>query len=213
MKKLIRWICLAMTFTFVLFASTCFAALAPQPMPVGSSDGDWIYLGRFLSERDYPSLLEWETRMRPYTSNAEANGLYDVYYHHEHEGKGEGQGCYSYMMKGMSRPNKTEFSCILKMIPLDKKGVRINKSGNKFGTRLISIYGAPKGIFVTRILRVRTFDAVTHQMIENTTNYSLLNGNFDDSASSVYTLRMNCPFTKAMNMSTCPVRPYDMRYG
>ena len=213
MKTFIRQICLSVTFTFILFASTCFASLAPQPMAIGSSDGEWVYLGRFISERDYPTILEWETRMKPYTSNAEANGLYDVYYHHEHEGKGEGQGCYSYMLKGMSAPDKTEFSCILKIVPLDKKGVRINKSGNKFGTRLISMFGAPKGIFVTRILRVRTFDAVTHQMIENTTNYSQLNGNFDDSASSVYTLRENCPFSKAMNMSICPVRPYDMRYG
>ncbi len=213
MKNFIRKTCFTLTCSLVLFASTCFAALAPMPMAIGASDGEWVYLGRFISQKNYPSILEWETRMQPYTSNAETNGLYDVYYHHEHEGIGEGQGCYTYQLKGMKRPSNSEYSCILKIVPLDKKGTRINKSGEQYGTRLISLSGGSKGAFSTRVQRVRTFDAVTHQMIENSTNYSILNGKFVDYDSSVSTLRSNSPFFKARAISNCPIRPYDMRNG
>ena len=213
MKNLIRQICLTVAFALVLFASTCFAAIAPMPMAVGASEGEWTYLGRFVSQRDFPSILEWETRLKPYTSSAEVNGLYDVYFHHEHYGNGEGQGCYSYKLANMKSPSNSEYSCILKIVPLDKKGVRINKPGGKFGTRLLSMFGGAKGVFQVRIDRMRIFDAVSHQMIGNTTNYSVLNGNFRDYDSSVMMIRSNSPFFKARAMSNCPVRPYDMRHG
>ena len=215
MKNFIRKICFALTCSLVLFSSACFAALAPMPMAIGTSDGEWTYMGRFVSQRSFDSILEMETGLQPYTTNAEndpkTKGFYDVYFHHEHEGNGEGQGCYAYKLAGWSEPHKSMYCCIIKTVPLNSKGQPHKKSGLKYATYLFSMSGGARGAYRVSMQRMRVYDAVTHELLFNNTDYKFLNGNFVDWQHEE--LRKNSPYFKAYNMSNCPIRPYDGRHG
>lgn len=179
--------------------------LVPMPMAIGASDGEWTYLGRFIPPRSYSTLLEWETRMTQYTGNAEANELYDVYFYHSHYGKGDGQGCYVAPLNDGSTI-RMGFSCVLKLVPLDRNGRPEKISGKTHGIHLFSMSGAAKGAFSARLGRVRTFDAVTHQLLIDVTSKQNpnFNGKFSDCDYNVLSIRNNSPFYKAMNMTTCP---------
>ena len=190
--------------------------LVPLPIPVGAYDGEWSYLGRFIPSGNYSTLLEWETRMMPYTGSAESDNLYDVYYYHSHYGKGDGQGCLRVEV-GNGQTDHFGFSCVLKFIPLDRNGRPKNISGASHAIHLFSMRGAAKGAFSAGITRVRTFDSVTHQPLIDITNTSRdqdsnINGRFYDTNYSVLNIRNNSPFYKAMHMtSDCPIGTWDVR--
>ena len=210
MKRLsLKIFCL--TCMFMLYVMSCFAALAPLPRPIGSADGEWVYMGRYLEYAAPSSILEWETRMLPYTKNGEIDNLFDVYYHHEHNGSGEGQGC-----KSMRLPSgeimKINYACILKIVPLDKTGRPFNKSGEKYATRLVSMSGRAKGAFSARVDRLRTYDSATHTLLGNYTNHPQLNGNFPEYQFD-WGVKGATPFYKAWEMSGCAVSPYDGSMG
>ena len=185
--------------------------LAPLPMPIGAVDGEWTYMGRYISGGSSSSILEWETRLHPYTSSVETSGLYDVYFHHEHYeqvGNYEGRGCYVVDMGGKFTSN---YGCVLKIVPLTYNGVPFNQSGEKYGTVLLSTRGSSKGAYGVAIQRLRIFDNVTHQLLVNIADHKQLNGNFQDYM--FYKIRENSPYMKAMEMSNCPIQPYDGRHG
>ena len=173
--------------------------LAPLPMAIGAVDGEWTYMGRFIQQNSYPTIFEWETRMRPYTGTTESSGLFDVYYNHRHGASSEGQGCgdegYGFF-----------YGCVIKIVPLNSNGLPYNQSGVQYGTHLLSINGGCKGTFGAGLQRLRTFDSVTHQQLINVTsreNPSLM-GRFSDSAYEMWKVREKSPFYLAMKMSNCP---------
>lgn len=216
MKNFIRSACFALTCSLVLFASTCFAALAPMPMAIGNTDGEWTYLGRFLSTGNYATLFEWETRMTPYPGSAETDNLYDVYYYHSHEGKGDGHGCVR-VRNGNGNISHYGFSCVLRFIPLSRTGNPKNISGTSDGVRLLSMRGGIRGVFAAQIERVRIFDSVTHSQLVDITNTARdknpgVNGKFYDSGNStIINIRNSSPFYKAMHMTSgCPVKPWNL---
>ena len=216
MKNFIRSACFALTCSLVLFASTCFAALAPMPMAIGNTDGEWTYLGRFLSTGNYATLFEWETRMTPYPGSAETDNLYDVYYYHSHEGKGDGHGCVR-VRDGNGNISHYGFSCVLRFIPLSRTGNPKNISGTSDGVRLLSMRGGIRGVFAAQIERVRIFDSVTHSELVDITNTARdknpgVNGKFYDSGNStIINIRNSSPFYKAMHMTSgCPVKPWNL---
>ena len=174
--------------------------LVPMPMAIGASDGEWTYMGRFIQQYSYPSIFEWETRMKPYTGTTEANGLYDVYFNHRHEKLdfSEGRGCHNH-------ENGWAYACVIKIVPLDFNGRRYNQSGTKFGTILLTMGGGTKGLFTAYLYRVRIFDNVTHQMLVNVTSKenSSVSGNFWDGDREVWDIRSNSPFYTAMKISNC----------
>lgn len=186
--------------------------LVPMPMAIGASDGEWTYLGRYISGDSSSSVLEWETRLHPYTGSVETSGLYDVYFHHEHyeqAGNYEGRGCYVFDTGGGKFTSY--YGCVLKIVPLTHNGVPFNQSGEKYGTILLSTSGGSKGAYAVRIQRLRIFDKVTHQLLVNTADYKQLNGSFQDYM--FYKIRENSPYMNAMKMSNCPIQPYDGRHG
>ncbi len=216
MKNFIRSACFALTCSLVLFASTCFAALAPMPMAIGNTDGEWTYLGRFLSTGNYATLFEWETLMTPYPGSAETDNLYDVYYYHSHEGKGDGHGCVR-VRDGNGNISHYGFSCVLRFIPLSRTGNPKNISGTSDGVRLLSMRGGIRGVFAAQIERVRIFDSVTHSQLVDITNTARdknpgVNGKFYDSGNStIINIRNSSPFYKAMHMTSgCPVKPWNL---
>ena len=144
--------------------------------------------------------------MMPYTSSAESDNLYDVYYYHSHYGKGDGQGCYVAPFNDGSTI-RMGFSCVLKFVPLDRNGRPVKKSGGANGIHLFSMNGAAKGAFSARLSRIRTFDSVTHQLLVDVTSLQNpnLNGKFSDLDYNVLSIRNNSPFYKAMDMTTCPI--------
>ena len=174
--------------------------LVPMPMAIGASDGEWTYLGRYIQQNTYPSIFEWETRMRPYTGTAESTGLYDVYYHHKHEkfSYTEGRGCHEHET-GWS------YACVLKIVPLDSNGRKYNLSGAKYGTYLLTMAGGTKGLFAAWLYRIRVFDNVTHQMLINVTSEenSSVSGKFRDGDYNILNVRSSSPFYRAMKMSNC----------
>lgn len=186
--------------------------LAPLPMPIGAVDGEWTYMGRYISGGSSSSILEWETRLHPYTGSVETSGLYDVYFHHEHYeqvGNYEGRGCYVYSVGG--HKSTSHYGCVLKIVPLNQNGLPFNQSGEKYGTILLSTHGGSKGAYGVGIQRLRIFDNVTHQLLVNITDYQQLNGGFQDY--NFWKIRENSPYMNAMKMSDCPIQPYDGRHG
>ena len=175
--------------------------LVPLPMDIGATDGEWTYLGRFMAPENFSSPLEWQTRMTQYTGSAEANNLYDVYFYHSHYGNSDGQGC--------PKGNIGAYKCVLKFVPLDRNGRPVNKSGEYYGTHLLSMTGATKGVFAACVLRLRTFDSVTHQQLVDVTNESVsgssaLNGkDYSDSSYNLMKVRHNAPYYKAMQITGC----------
>ncbi len=190
--------------------------LVPMPMAIGAYDGEWRYLGRFIPPGNYSTLLEWETRMMPYTDSAESDNLYDVYYYHSHYGTGDGQGCLRVDV-GNGRTPHFGFGCVLKFIPLDRNGRPKNISGTSHGIHLFSMRGGARGAFTAEIMRIRTFDSVTHQQLIDITNTKRdqnpnINGRFFDTEYNVINIRNNSPFYKAMNMTPdCPIGTWDVR--
>lgn len=173
--------------------------LVPMPMSIGASDGEWTYMGRYIQQNNYPTIFEWETRMRPYTGTAESTGLYDVYFNHRHGlPLSEGQGCHIH-------ETGWNYACVIKIVPLDFNGRRYNQSGTKFGTILLSMGGGTKGLFSAYLSRVRIFDNVTHQMLVNVTSRenSSVSGNFHDYDRDIWEIRSNSPFYTAMKISNC----------
>ncbi len=175
--------------------------LVPLPMDIGATDGEWTYLGRFMAPENFSSPLEWQTRMTQYTGSAEANNLYDVYFYHSHYGNSDGQGC--------PKGNIGAYKCVLKFVPLGRNGRPVNKSGEYYGTHLLSMTGATKGVFAACVLRLRTFDSVTHQQLVDVTNESVsgnsaLNGkDYSDSSYNLMKVRHNAPYYKAMQITGC----------
>ena len=204
------------TALLLITASSCFAEkLMPLPRAIGSNDGEWTYLGRFVSTAPANvAIHEWEIKLQPYNSTEGRNDLYDVYYFHSHYGDGDGAGCTVYRMPdGEILP--VSFSCVLKTVPLDKNGQRLNKTGLQNATLLISMFGAPKCIYVTNVKNVRAFDSYTHQLIGTYTyrNNPNMFKNFDY-YSLDHKIEMNSPFFKAKgNQQNCPVIPYDGSMG
>ena len=173
--------------------------LVPMPMSIGASDGEWTYMGRYIQQNNYPTIFEWETRMRPYTGTTESSGLYDVYFNHRHGlPLSEGQGCHIH-------ETGWNYACVIKIVPLDFNGRRYNQSGTKFGTILLSMGGGTKGLFSAYLSRVRIFDNVTHQMLVNVTSRenSSVSGNFHDYDRDIWEIRSNSPFYTAMKISNC----------
>lgn len=189
--------------------------LVPMPMAIGASDGEWTYMGRYMSDTLHDSFMEWETRMKPYTSGAEKTGkltgLYDVYFHHEHEGYGEGQGCTVYKIKESAPPFLSGYACVLKIVPLSANGTPFKKSGIEYGTWLLSLRGGSRGLYAIRLQRVRVFDNVTHKLIADTTDYKAINGNYNDQ--KFWQIQQNSPYYKAYEMENHPIRPYNMEHG
>ncbi len=216
MRNFIRGACFALTCALLLFASTCLAALAPNPVPVGANDGEWTYLGRFFSTGNYATLFEWETRMTPYNGNAETDNLYDAYYYHSHEGTGDGHGCVR-VRDGNGNISHYGFSCVLKLVPLNRNGSPKKISGKADGVLLLSMRGGIRGVFGSQIERVRIFDSVTHSQLVDITNTARdknpgINGKFYDSSNSaIISVRNNSPFYKAMHMTSgCPIKPWNL---
>ena len=208
MKSFVRQLCFSLAFTFALFTSACFAALVPQPMPIGASDDGWVYLGRFIGPDYFSSILEWETNMHRYTGFAEANNLFDVYYYHSHYGTGDGEGCY--MVTSNNGAWHYGFSCVIKCVSLDQKARPKHLSGLNHGIFLFSMTGGAKGVFSARVDRFRVFDSVTHQLLSDNRREQnpRLNGNFKDYENSVLQYRNNSPYYIAMHMTkSCPVKP------
>ena len=187
--------------------SSGFAGLAPLPHAIGSVDGEWVYMGRFLQYQPSPTLLEWETRLVPYTKSGEIDNLFDVYFYHEHSGSGEGQGC-KFMRLPSGEILKSRYACVLKIVPLDRSGQRIQKSGQQYATRLLSMEGKAKGAFAIRVVRLRMYDNVTHSLIGDYTDYKQLNGSYQE-----YNIKGDSPYHKAMEMSGCQILPYDGSMG
>jgi len=186
--------------------------LVPMPMAIGASDGEWTYMGRYITGGSSSSILEWETRLHPYTGSVESDGLYDVYFHHEHyeqPGNYEGRGCCVFDFGG--HRFTSNYGCVLKIVPLNHNGVPFNQSGQKYGTILLSTRGGSKGAFSVDIQRLRIFDNVTHQLLVNIEDRKQLNGNFQDYM--FHEIRENSPYMNAIKMSNCPIQPYDGRHG
>lgn len=206
MKKLL--------FLVILLISVCssgFAGLAPLPHPIGSADGEWVYMGRFLQYQPSPTLLEWETRLVPYTKSGEIDNLFDVYFHHEHSGFGEGQGC-NFMRLPSGEILKSNYACVLKIIPLDRSGRRIQKPGQQYATRLLSMKGVAKGAFAVRVERLRLYDNSSHKLIGNYSDYKQLNGSYQEYMVD-WNVKGSSPYYKAMEMSGCQILPYDGSMG
>ena len=187
--------------------------LVPMPMAIGASDGEWTYMGRYISGGSSSSILEWETRLHPYTGSVETSGLYDIYFHHEHYeqvGNNEGRGCYVF---DANHPFISNYGCVLKIVPLTRNGVPFNQSGEKYGTILLSTRGGSKGAFGVGIQRLRIFDNVTHQLLVNIADFKQLNGGFKDYDPNLNEIRKKSPYMQAIRMSNCPIQPYDGRHG
>mgnify|MGYP007070230196 CR=1 FL=1 len=92
-----------------------YGKFAPLPQPIGSSDGEWIYLGRFVGPTN-KTYLENILGMKPFYGQTAQAGVLDVYYNHTHD------RCYFH-------ENGYSFSCILKFVPLDINGNRLQRRG------------------------------------------------------------------------------------
>jgi hypothetical protein len=188
--------------------------LVPMPMAIGASDGEWTYLGRYISQRSFQTFNEFENQLVFYNGSAEADGLYDVYYHHEHYGNGEGRGCLAFNT-GDGYRFQSEYGCVLKIVILNRNGMRVDESGIKYGTMLLSMGGYSRpGKYSLIVQRVRIFDNVTHQLLAESSDYKKLNGeqrSYEEAKN--FRVGPNSPFSKAMEMSNCPLQPYDINLG
>lgn len=105
---------------------------APLPQPIGSKDGEWTYLGRFTGSSNILNLQNI-LQMNPYDSKAERDGMFDVYYFHSHNASNDrasGPGCHvTYFGNNAKDRLFYYYSCILKFVPLDRRGNRIQRNG------------------------------------------------------------------------------------
>lgn len=131
---------------------------APLPQPIGSKDGEWTYLGRFIGPTNM-TYTENILLMRPFESKAECDGVFDVYFYHIHNDR----WCYESEI-GYG------YSCELKLVPLDRNGNIITRRG--VCTELVHIGGGTKGAFCCSVSQVRRYDSLTHELIETIDNNS-----------------------------------------
>ena len=169
-----------------------YGGFEPLPQPIGSADGEWIYLGRFIGPNN-KTYLENILNMKPFNGTTAQDGVLDVYYNHTHD------RC-SYYETGYS------FGCILKLVPLDMNGNKLQRQG--FYTELVDISGGTKGIFVGSVISVRRFDTATHQLVE-----TFVRDGYKDSALNPVTsygykgaefMGVSNPFWYAFQNSKCP---------
>ena len=182
MKK----ICMIVMFLLIL-CSTCMASYSPSKIKIGDTDGQWTYIGRYeVPETDSFTTREFVLYAQPYNMQKEKTKdgyLYDVYFYHVHSNdwysQEEGVGC------GWYRNEKTgeimyqkAYNCVFKLIPLDKTGKPILKSGYNGATIIISITGRPHGpqqIFRLSLTHYRTYDAISHQLLSDIKDLNALN--------------------------------------
>ena len=204
MRKIMVLVMLMLTICTSVFAASAVKSpktkgLVPMPMAIGAKDeGGWIYLGRFIAPANFKTFTEWETKMKRYTDSAEANNLQDVYYYHSHYGDGDGEGCYN-----TGGGEFLRFYCVIKCVPLDRNARPLKISGVEDGIFLLSMKGESKGIYSTYVQRIRVFDSVTHQLLEDLKPPIVQ----DASDQELYRFRKNSPYYIARGMSTdCPVK-------
>ena len=170
-----------------------YGKFAPLPQPIGSStDGEWTYLGRFTGPANL-TYLENILKMTPFNGTTAQDGVLDVYYHHTHD------RCHYY-------DTACGFGCILKFVPLDVNGNRLQRRG--FYTELVDISGGTKGAFMGSIKSVRRYDTETHQLVETyeRDGYkdSLLNPMTKYGYKGADFVGSDNPFFRAFYNSKCP---------
>lgn len=168
---------------------------APLPQPIGTKEGEWTYLGRFVG----PMNLTYAQNillMRPFESKVECDGVFDVYYYHTHD------WCYC-------DENTYGYGCELKLVPLDKNGNVIQRQG--VCTELVHIGGGTKGAFCCAVSQVRRYDTLTHELVEtinkDSAKYERMNP--VTSYGARYVVLINeyygeNPFVRADRDSKCP---------
>ncbi len=170
-----------------------YGRFAPLPQPIGSRDGEWVYLGRFNGPYA-KTYLERILKMKPFYGTTAQDGVFDVYYNHTHD-KCDYQDCwYSY-------------GCILKFVPLDMNGKRIHRRG--FYTDLVDIGGGTKGAFAGAVENVRRYDTETHILVETFVKEGYKDSELNPITSygykgSQFTNANDCPFWHAFRNSKCP---------
>ena len=131
--------------------------------------------------------------MKPFNGTTAQDGVLDVYYNHTHD------RC-SYHDTGFG------FGCILKFVPLDMNGNKLQRQG--FYTELVDISGGTKGAFVGSVKSVRRYDTETHQLVE-----TFIRDGYKDSALNPVTSYgykgaefkgFDNPFSHAFRSSKCP---------
>ena len=135
---------------------------APLPQPIGTKEGEWTYLGRFVGSSNL-SYVENILLMESYESNSSCDGVFDVYYFHKH---GEGsidEGSWCHVDRNHGNAFYYGYSCILKFVPLDKNGNRIQSKG--IYTDIVSVTGGSKGDYGYSVKQVRRFDTSTHELV------------------------------------------------
>ncbi len=173
-----------------------YGGFVPLPQPIGSRDGEWVYLGRFIGPSNY-SYLENILSMKQFTGTTAHEGVMDVYYYHTHDMCSSHEFGYGY-------------SCILKLIPLDMNGKRFQRRG--FYTELVDIGGGTKGAFVGSVTKVRKYDTETHELVETLVKDSpadsrlnpLTSYGYRGSDFSEQRFSRDNPFKHAFNNSACP---------
>ena len=174
-------------------ADNHYGRFAPLPQPIGSSDGEWVYLGRFIGTSGN-TYLEAILNMKPFESTTARDGVFDVYYNHTHD------RC-KYYETGYS------YGCILKFVPLDTNGNKLQRRG--VYTELVDIGGGTKGAFAGSVKNVRRYDTATHELTE-----TLVRDGYKDSElnpvtnygykGAVFSGVADSPFWRAFNNSKCP---------
>lgn len=169
-----------------------YGKFAPLPQPIGSSDGEWIYLGRFVGPTN-KTYLENILEMKPFYGQTAQDGVLDVYYNHTHDRCHYGE-------------TTCEYDCILKFVPLDINGHRIQRRG--FYTELVDIGGGTKGAFSGSVRSVRRYDTATHELVETFVRDGYKDRALNPVDSYGYKGAMfsnaDCPFWKAFQNSKCP---------
>ena len=135
---------------------------APLPQPIGSKDGEWTYIGRFIGPNNL-SYVENIMLMEPYESNSASEGVFDVYYFHKHGEGSSDDGSWCRVDRSHGDAFHYAYSCILKFVPLDKNGNRIQSKG--IYTDIVSISGSSKGDYGYGVKQVRRFDTSTHELV------------------------------------------------
>ena len=191
---------------------------APLPQPIGSSDGEYTYLGRFIGPNNL-TCLESILMMLPFNSSVACDGVYDVYFHHRHaldaynaSGYRDGAFC-QVTQRSDGHVFYYSYSCILKLVPLDRNGNRIQKKG--VSTLLVHMGVTAKGDYGYGVSKVRLYDTLTHEYVGTIDSWDFLNPK--DTTSYSLSKKLNrksfndSPFWIATRYSKCP--PNFKGYG
>ena len=153
-------------------------------MKIGDVDGQWTYIGRYGIPGDATvTIINFVLYAQPYqTEKMNVEGLYDVYFYHVHgelNNQEEGVGCRRYTDErtGESK-NLLGYNCVLKLVPLDKTGKPILKSGPDGATLIVSVIGGPSGpqqIFRLYLTHYRAYDAISHQLLSDVKDLNVIN--------------------------------------